>query len=58
MSRNYIRERLKKCNLENGLDKICPPKASKLDNLEKEVEKATLPQPVRVNDSALIWVSV
>ena len=39
MSRNYIRESLKNYNLENRLEEICPPKASKLDNLEKEVEK-------------------
>jgi len=49
---------LKKCNIENRLEKICPPKTSKLDNLEKEVEKATLAQRVRVNDGAWMWVSV
>ena len=46
------------CKLENRLKKICPPKGSKLDNLGKKVEKATLPEPVRVENGAFMWMSV
>ena len=55
---DYSPQTLITCKLENRLDKICPPKGLKLDNFGKNVEKATLPEPVRVENGAFMWVSV